>query len=52
MDEIQRINQIISKRFYLEFKIYSFAENNLVVVGSEDLLYYHEFEIKFWRCLK
>lgn len=47
MDAIQRIYEIISERFYLEFKFYSYDNNNLTIVGSEDLLYFHEFEINF-----
>lgn len=47
MNSLDKINQIITGRFYLEFKIYSYDNGNLIIVGSEDLIYFHELEIIF-----
>ena len=47
MNIITDINKKIESYDFLEFHIYSLSSNNLSIVGSDDLLYYHDFEILF-----
>lgn len=44
---IKNINEKINQFVFFEFSIYTYENNNLVVVGSEDLCYFHQVEIKF-----
>ena len=47
IDIIQKINQKLSRYLYLEMKVYSFKDNELIIVAGKDLIYYHSYEIKF-----
>jgi hypothetical protein len=39
------INNFVKQFIYFEFSIYSYSENKLIIVGSPDLIYYHNIEI-------
>src|ERR1700761_9555838 len=41
------INFKVNGFFHLDFTIYNYGKNDLTIVGSQDILYYHDFEIIF-----
>lgn len=47
MNIVSQINNKIAQYFYLECNIYSIQKENVTIAASEDLLYYHNFEIEF-----
>ena len=48
MDKIvDQINATVSKFIYFEMSVFSFENSELVLVGSEDLLYSHSLLITF-----
>ena len=44
---INNINKKISEHIYFELSFFKLENNNLIIVGSEDLGYFHEIEIEF-----
>jgi len=42
---VEQINLLVKNEIHFEFDIYSYNKNALVIVGSEDLLYFHVMEI-------
>lgn len=44
---ISRMNKWLSGQFHIEMSFYKLDKFSLVVVASEDLLYYHTLEITF-----
>ena len=44
---IDEINSVASTFMYLEFAVVSYKAENLIVAGSQDFLYYQNFEIEF-----
>ena len=44
---VKSINDYCRTLSDLEFLIFSYVDNRLVIVGSTDLMYYHNFEIVF-----
>ncbi|RYD57917.1 MAG: hypothetical protein EOP56_06490 [Sphingobacteriales bacterium] len=44
---VKEVNDYISSQFHLEMSFYKYEKYSLVVVGSEDLIYYHTLEIRF-----
>jgi len=47
MDRLTKINSVIRNKSIPDFQIYSYNPNNILLVGSHDLCYYHELEIEF-----
>jgi hypothetical protein len=47
MNDLSSINSFIGGFSFFEFSFYEFSNNNLTIVGSEDIGYYHLIEIKF-----
>jgi hypothetical protein len=48
-NELAKINEKANSFFHLELAVfsYSFPTRELIIAGSEDFAYYHNFEIKF-----
>lgn len=46
-DVIKQINIEIKKYLHFEFNIFSYSNGKLMLVGSEDIVYYHNMEICF-----
>jgi hypothetical protein len=44
---IDQINNRISQSLFFELSIYKYEKGNLIIGGSEDLIYFHEIEITF-----
>ena len=44
---LKKINETISEYHYLELSFFKLDKNNLIIVGGEDLMYFHEIEIEF-----
>lgn len=44
---IKKINETISDYHFLELSFLKLDKNNLIIVGGEDLIYFHEIEIEF-----
>ena len=41
---LKKINETISEYHYLELSFFKLDKNNLIIVGGEDLMYFHEIE--------
>ncbi|QDU58493.1 hypothetical protein [Aeoliella mucimassa] len=44
---LDRINEIVATTNTTDFIVHSFAGDSLLLIGSFDLCYYHELEIRF-----
>jgi len=44
---LDRINEIVTTTNATDFLVHSFVGNSLLLIGSFDLCYYHELEIRF-----
>lgn len=44
---IDQINSRINSTIFFELSIYKYEKGNLVIGGSQDLIYFHEIEITF-----
>ena len=44
---IDDINKTVTKYLFLEFSVVSYNNGELIIGGSEDFCYYHNFEIIF-----
>jgi hypothetical protein len=44
---IKKINETIYNYHFLELSFFKLDKNNLIIVGGEDLMYFHEIEIEF-----
>ncbi|MCG2615168.1 hypothetical protein LZZ85_12785 [Terrimonas sp. NA20] len=42
---IERINAFVKNFIFFEFSLYSYSKEKLVIVGSQNLSYYHSIEI-------
>lgn len=47
LSTLDRINEIVAKTNTTDFLIHSFVGDSLLLIGSFDLSYYHELEIRF-----
>jgi hypothetical protein len=47
MNELDRLNQIVTSTNTVDFRIHSYDSDNLTIIGSFDFSYYHEVEIVF-----
>ncbi len=46
-EAITKVNEFTAKFSFYEFSIYTYSKEKLVIVGSSDMLYYHNLEIHF-----
>src|SRR6185312_12537251 len=44
---VDKINLIVRNYSYLELSMLSFERSRLIIAGSEDIMYFHNFEIVF-----
>lgn len=47
IEAVAKINEYIASQFHLEMCFYEYKKYLLLVVGSEDLIYYHTIEVSF-----
>lgn len=46
-DVLKHINQKSKEFIFLDFTIFKYKKNDLIIAGSDDLTYFHKFEIHF-----
>lgn len=47
VETVAKINEYIASQFHLEMCFYEYKKYSLMVVASEDIIYYHTLEISF-----